>query len=38
MLVNIVFDYYADIVSVPDSFGINIKNIKINVINGYLIN
>ena len=25
MLVNIVFDYYADIVSVPDSIGINIK-------------
>lgn len=25
MLVNIVFDYNADIVSVPDSFGINIK-------------
>lgn len=25
MLVNIVFDYYADIISVPDSFGINIK-------------
>lgn len=38
MLVNIVFDYNADIVSVPDSIGINIKNIKINAINGYLIN
>ena len=25
MLVNIVFDYNADIVSVPDSIGINIK-------------
>lgn len=25
MFVNIVFDYYADIVSVPDSIGINIK-------------
>ena len=25
MLVNIVFDYYADIISVPDNFGINIK-------------
>lgn len=38
MLVNIVFDYNADIVSVPDSIGINIKNIEINAINGYLIN
>jgi len=28
MLVNIVFDYYADIVSVPDSIGINIKKIS----------
>lgn len=38
MLVNIVFDYNADIVSVLDSIGINIKNIEINAINGYLIN
>ena len=28
MLVNIVFDYYADIVSVPDSIGINIKKYR----------
>ena len=30
--------YNADIVSVLDSIGINIKNIEINAINGYLIN
>lgn len=28
MLVNIVFDYNADIVSVPDSIGINIKKYR----------
>ena len=30
MLVNIVFDYNADIVSVPDSIGINIKKYQKN--------
>lgn len=38
MLINMVFDYYVDIINVPDSIGVNIKNIKINVIDGYLIN
>lgn len=37
MLVNIVFDYYADIVSVPDSIGINIKKYR-NQCDSYLIN
>ena len=25
MLINMVFDYYVDIINVPDSIGVNIK-------------
>lgn len=37
MLVNLVFDYYTDVINVPDEIGTQIKNIKGNVTSGYII-